>query len=174
MCKSFVYIYLHVIINTLSLWGGTMWSLLYSSAGTFHPPGEAPAITNSHASDPTLVSPLLVPTPNSNPPVCLNLPPDKHLFFNVQDDLLLLSKHAKSHVTQAIQGDWAESTLRRYTGTIKQFICFCDTEQVLEHLRFPADEFVLCAFAASSFGRHAGGTPRFLLRKEHRLFEIVW
>ena len=154
-----------------------MRSLLYSSAGTFHPPGEAPTITNPYASDPILVSPPLVPTPHSNPPVSLNLPPDKHPFFNVQDDSLLLSKHAKSHVTQAIQGGWAESTLRRYTGTIKQFIRFCDAERVPEHLRFPADEFVLCAFAASSFGRHAGGTPRSrlsALKAWHTTHNVEW
>jgi hypothetical protein len=86
--------------------------------------------------------------------------PVNHPFFNVHNDSLLLSTHAKDHIIQAIQNGWADSTLRRYSGSIKQFIRFCDAERVPEHLRFPADEFVLCAFAASSFGKHAGGTPR--------------
>lgn len=77
----------------------------------------------------------------------------------------------------AIQGSWAESTLKRYSGTIKQFIRFCDSERIPEHLRFPADEFVLCAFAASSFGRHAGGTPRSrlsALKVWHATHNVEW
>lgn len=62
------------------------------------------------------------------------------------------------HVNQAIQGSWAESTIKHYTGSIKHFICFCDSKQVLDSLHFPTDKFVLCAFIASSLGRHAGNT----------------
>jgi hypothetical protein len=108
----------------------------------------------------------------------LNLPSsDPHSFFNVHNDSLLLSPQAKNHVTQAIQGGWANSTIKRYSGTIKQFIRFCDAERVPEHLRFPADEFVLCAFAASSFGKHAGGTPRSrlsALKAWHLAHNVEW
>jgi hypothetical protein len=98
-------------------------------------------------------------------------------FFDVRDGSLLLSSHARNHVTQAIQSGWADSTLRRYSGSIKQFLRFCDAERVPSHLRFPADEFVLCAFAASSCGRHAGGTPRSrlsALKAWHIAHNVKW
>jgi hypothetical protein len=98
-------------------------------------------------------------------------------FFDVRDDSLLLSSQAKNHVTQAIQNGWADSTLKRYAGSIKQFLRFCDAEHVPPHLRFPADEFVLCAFAASSCGRHAGGTPRSrlsALKAWHVAHNVKW
>jgi hypothetical protein len=104
-------------------------------------------------------------------------PPSVHPFFDVRNDSLLLSAHARSHVTQAIQKGWADSTLRRYSGTIRQFIRFCDAERVPIHLWFPADEFVLCAFAASSCGRHAGGTPRSrlsALKAWHVAHNVKW
>ena len=106
-----------------------------------------------------------------------NLPPNSHSFFNVHNDSLLLSLQARTQITQAIQNGWANSTLKRYSGAIKQFILFCDTERVPEHLRFPADEFVLCAFAASSFGKHAGGTPRnrlSALKAWHAAHNVKW
>ena len=81
-------------------------------------------------------------------------------FFDVKNDTPLLSPHSNHRVTQAIQNGWANSTVRRYSGAIEQFIRFCDAEGVPAHLRFPADEFVLCAFAASSAGVHARSTPR--------------
>jgi hypothetical protein len=86
--------------------------------------------------------------------------PPANPFFDVRNDTLLLSDQAKNNVSRAVQNSWATSTIKRYTGAIKQYISFCDAERIPERLRFPADEFVLCAFAASSFGRHAGGTPR--------------
>ena len=72
----------------------------------------------------------------------------------------MLSSHARDHISLAIQNGWARSTVKWYAGTIKQYILFCDAEHVPEHLRFPAYKFVLCAFAASSLGRHARITPR--------------
>jgi hypothetical protein len=103
--------------------------------------------------------------------------PVNYPLFNVHNNSILLSSQAKDHVTQAIQSGWADSTLKRYSGSIKQFIRFCDAERVPEHLRFPADEFVLCAFAASSFGKHAGGTPRSrlsALKAWHTTHNVKW
>lgn len=100
-----------------------------------------------------------------------------HPFFNIRDNTLLLSSQARNDITRAIRGSWAGSTLRRYTGSIKQYIRFCDAERVPERLRFPADEFVLCAFAASSLGRHAGGTPRgriSALKAWHLAHNVEW
>lgn len=121
-----------------------------------------------------VVTTLPTPTPystNTNPAA------SDHTFFNVHNDTLVLSTQAKHHVSMAIQGGWAESTLKRYSSTIKLFIRFCDAERVPDQLRFPADEFVLCAFAASSFGRHAGGTPRSrlsALKAWHAAHNVEW
>ena len=94
-------------------------SLLYRSLCI---PSYTLAISNLHVSDPPLVLPSPVPLPRPNPLAHLNPPINNHSFFNVHDNSLLLSTHAKSHITQAIQGGWAESTLKHYTKTIKQFI----------------------------------------------------
>jgi hypothetical protein len=165
-----------------------MRSLVQSSAGVFQPPLQVLRDTAQDGTD-TVTFPYAVPQlPLGNTlPASRPIPrpssgacgpvPNPTSFFNVQNDSLLLSTHTKDHVTRAIQGGWAESTLKRYTGTIKQFIRFCDTEHVPEHLRFPADEFVLCAFAASSFGRHAGGTPRSrmtALKAWHAAHNVEW
>jgi hypothetical protein len=103
--------------------------------------------------------------------------PDAQSFFDIRDATATFSSHATNHVTQALQSAWADSTLKRYTGAIKQYILFCDAERIPQHLRFPADEFVLCAFAASSFRRHAGGTPRSrisALKAWHITHNVEW
>ena len=87
-------------------------------------------------------------------------PASRRPFFNVNDDTPLLSLQSRQHITRAIQNGWANSTIRRYSGAIDQFIEFCDAESVPDRLRFPADEFVLCAFAASSIGKHARSTAQ--------------
>jgi hypothetical protein len=81
-------------------------------------------------------------------------------FFDVHDDSHLLSQQSRQHVTRAIQNSWARSTVNHYSGAIQQFIQFCDAEGVPSHLRFPADKFVLCTFAASSADVHSRSTPR--------------
>ena len=83
-----------------------------------------------------------------------------HSFFNVENNTTLLSPHSRHRVTRAIKNGWAKSTVKRYSSSIKQYIRFCDMEGIPEHLRFPADEFVLCAFAAASAGVYARSTPR--------------
>lgn len=80
-------------------------------------------------------------------------------FLSIPDGSQPVSLRAKARVARAIQNGWAKSTLKRYSSSVKLFLRFCDMEGVPEHLRFPANEFVLCAFAASSIGRHARGTP---------------
>jgi hypothetical protein len=155
-----------------------MRSLVLSSAGTI-----APTTVNLHQHVPR--APTIIPHPDtiihqpSVVPYGLHPGPisGSHSFFDVHNDSLALSSRAKEQVTQAIQDGWANTTLRRYTGTIKQFILFCDSERVPAHLRFPSDEFVLCAFAASSLGKHAGGTPRSrlsALKAWHRAHNVEW
>ena len=158
-----------------------MRSLVYSSAGAPYLPCHN--ITLSRTNTSTLPHAVLQPqstvvlsTPNVYS-IQPKPPPDSHSFFNVRDGVFPFSADTKDRIAHAIQGGWADSTLRRYTGTIKQFLRFCDEEHVPEHMRFPADEFVLCAFAASSFKRHAGGTPRSrmtALKAWHTAHNVEW
>jgi len=56
-------------------------------------------------------------------------------------------------------------------------VTFCDAEGVPPHLRFPSDEFVLCAFAASSLGTLAGTTVRkklASLKAWHNIHNLEW
>lgn len=94
------------------------------------------------------------------PSTTVNLSNNRTSFFNISTSSAILSSHAKDRVAHAIQNSWSKTTLKRYTGAIQQYIDFCIKERVLESLRFPADKFVLCAFAASSAGKHTGNTPR--------------
>jgi hypothetical protein len=159
-----------------------MRSLTHSSAGFSNLPTSTTPVTCSSTfvlSPPgaSHVSPI-DHCPHNTIHVLQQTPaPNGHPFFNINNNTLSLSTQAKDYVNRAIQGSLANSTLRRYSGTIKQFIRFCDAERVPEHLRFPADEFVLCAFAASSLGRHAGSTPRSrisALRTWHVAHNIEW
>ncbi|KAJ7717060.1 hypothetical protein DFH07DRAFT_861616 [Mycena maculata] len=67
-----------------------------------------------------------------------------------------ISSTAEAKVHHAIQNAWAESTLKKYNQGLKAFLRFCDTEQINPDQRLPADEFLLCAFAASRAGEIAG------------------
>ena len=155
-----------------------MRSLAVSSAGPLAPIGYA---SQFHA-NPTPIR-LTGPLPchaGISPQEPLPAHPtttDPHAFFNVHSNSLSLSAHAVHRVTQAIQGAWANTTLKRYSGAVRQFLLFCDKEHVPVHMRFPADEFVLCAFAASSFGRHASGTPKSrlsALKAWHASHNVQW
>ncbi|KAJ6523727.1 hypothetical protein B0H19DRAFT_1215043 [Mycena capillaripes] len=52
----------------------------------------------------------------------------------------------------------ADATLGTYGSTVDRFLEFCAAEGVPKKIQPPADEFVLCAFAATSAGIHAGAT----------------
>ena len=113
----------------------------------------------SHASQsnlPLLSQHLLVGSHTTHPVSS----PQHYPFFNIGTDSPLLSSQARNHISLAIKNSWAESTVKQYSGTIKQYVLFCNAEHVPDHLRFPADEFVPCAFTASSLGKHARTTPR--------------
>ncbi|KAF8320639.1 hypothetical protein F5887DRAFT_904923, partial [Amanita rubescens] len=49
-------------------------------------------------------------------------------------------------------------TLDRYDVSIREYLTFCDSEQVPEADRLPASEMLLALFAASLVGRIAGAT----------------
>ena len=107
----------------------------------------------------------------------LDFPSSQNPFFNLNIESSLLSAHAKSNINRAIQTSWASSTIKRYSSAIRLFTKFCDAEQIPEHLRFPADEFVLCAFAASCIGKHGGNTSRSrlsALKAWHLVHNLDW
>ncbi|KAJ7760893.1 hypothetical protein DFH07DRAFT_694027, partial [Mycena maculata] len=60
----------------------------------------------------------------------------------------------------ALHHGWAQSTLTNYGSAVDRFLAFCSSEGVPPEFQLPANEFVLCAFAASSAGIHAGSTAR--------------
>jgi hypothetical protein len=159
-----------------------MRSLTHSSAGFLNPPASTTLVTHLSTLASSLPATPHVPSVVPQPIITTHNPhltplPDGHAFFTITNDAPSLSIHARNYVNQAIQGSLADSTLRRYSGAIRQFIHFCDIERIPNHLRFPADEFVLCAFAASSLGRHAGGTPRSrisALKAWHITHNIEW
>jgi hypothetical protein len=64
----------------------------------------------------------------------------------------IFSKKTLDLIEHAIGNSWAPSTISRYSQAVHEFTCFCVKEKVPHNLRFPADEFVLCAYAASCVG----------------------
>jgi hypothetical protein len=140
-----------------------MRSITQSSAGI-------PIVSQISPSPPTISSfpykPTCQITPSSHLDTSLQTQPhpstsstQQPSFFDVHSDTHLLSQQSRHHITQAIQHGWAESMVKRYSGAISQFIQFCEVEGVPDHLHFPADEFILSAFAASSVGVHSRSTP---------------
>jgi hypothetical protein len=130
-----------------------MRSLTHSSAGT--------STSIHHPATPSHATPSL-PDPTNIPPSHQGDTPltGSHPFFSITTDTHPLSPRSRDRVTRALQSGWANTTMRRYSGAVRQFIDFCDKEGVPQHLRLPTDEFVLCAFAASSVEKHGVSTPR--------------
>ncbi|KAJ7724785.1 hypothetical protein B0H16DRAFT_1333271 [Mycena metata] len=81
-----------------------------------------------------------------------------HLPSNIGDTRL--SNTAINTVNYALQHGWADSTLTNYGSVVDRFLGFCTGQGVPQRLQLPADEFVLCAFAASGAGVQAGSTAR--------------
>jgi len=61
-------------------------------------------------------------------------------------------------MAQALENGWAKSMLAGYACHVTHFLNFCKQEQVPSALKFPADEFVLCAYAASDAGHISAST----------------
>ena len=79
-------------------------------------------------------------------------------------------------VDNAIQNSWATDTVSKYSNAVKHFTRFCIKEKVPLNLRFPADEFVLCAYAASCAGLN-GSTIRnrfSALKAWHHVHNANW
>ena len=145
-----------------------MHSLTHSSASTSNPIPYISSLSSHIATNTALLS-QITPIPYCNEPLTCHhthlwsalttSTTNSSFFFNISKDSALLSACAKDDINFAIQHGWANSTMKWHFGAIQQFIDFCITEHIPNNLHFPADEFILCAFAASSVGRHSGSTP---------------
>ncbi|KAJ7112064.1 hypothetical protein C8R43DRAFT_1138992 [Mycena crocata] len=71
-----------------------------------------------------------------------------------------LSVKALDNLDNAFRHAWAPGTLNNYGYAVDRFLAFCAQEKIPIRFQLPADEFVLCAFAASGAGIHAGSTAR--------------
>ncbi|KIJ53918.1 hypothetical protein M422DRAFT_24925 [Sphaerobolus stellatus SS14] len=78
----------------------------------------------------------------------------------ITSDPCNLSSQTKKQLKQALDNSLAPSTVGGYKLAIRRFNAFCERENIPSHLRWPADEFVLCAFAASHAGRVTGSTVK--------------
>ncbi|KAJ7126598.1 hypothetical protein C8R43DRAFT_1134922 [Mycena crocata] len=70
------------------------------------------------------------------------------------------SDRAAAKVEHALNHVWAESTIEKYSNSLQAFWRFCDEENVTLAQRLPANEELLCSFAASWVGEIAGVTAR--------------
>ncbi|KIJ46024.1 hypothetical protein M422DRAFT_124298, partial [Sphaerobolus stellatus SS14] len=88
-----------------------------------------------------------------------------------------LSPSSSQRLKQALNGALAPSTTKGYCRSIRRYLLFCEQEHIPHHLRWPADEFVLCAFAASHVGRTSGATVKgyiAAIRAWHILHNMPW
>ena len=95
--------------------------------------------------------------PNQEKPTSLHI----HLFtFTLPSPSIKFSSHVASNLQTALHNGWAGSIVSSYTYHVRFFMNFCDAEKIPQHRRFPADEILLCAFAASRIGTIAGDTAQ--------------
>ncbi|KIJ28962.1 hypothetical protein M422DRAFT_189113 [Sphaerobolus stellatus SS14] len=71
-----------------------------------------------------------------------------------------LSPETKLKLQDALDNSLGPSMTCSYRYAVHLFIAFFEKEKIPSHLRWPADEFVLCAFAASHTGCLTGGTVK--------------
>ncbi|KAJ7061776.1 hypothetical protein C8F01DRAFT_1286843 [Mycena amicta] len=103
-----------------------------------------------------------VPTPSARVKISPAIP---RIFLSTpglpqSENPIQLSNSSLRKLRNALHHGWATSTATNYGYAVDRFLRFCDAENIPSHLRLPTDEFVLCAFAASGAGIHAGSTAR--------------
>lgn len=72
----------------------------------------------------------------------------------------IISPDSANKIQIALTNSWAPSTRRNYQCAIQKYIKFCETQRIPRHLHTPAEEIVLCAFAADNVGRLSASTAR--------------
>jgi hypothetical protein len=121
----------------------------HTNSGTFPPPYSSRTYTSD--------SSTVIPPPAEN-----GWTPEA----NTRHLLSLAISHALSGATASA-----------YKGAVRKFLQFCDSQMIPSHLRWPANEFVLCAFAASFTTKRAGSTVRSYLagiKAWHALHHLEW
>ena len=90
---------------------------------------------------------------------------------------LSLSAKTLNLLDKTLQNSLSASTISGYSLALTRFLNFCNLEDIPPELRFPANEFVLCAFAASNAGRISGNTVcKYIsaLKAWHILHGVNW
>ncbi|KAJ7112459.1 hypothetical protein C8R43DRAFT_903651 [Mycena crocata] len=84
------------------------------------------------------------------------------------------SDRAAAKINHALNHAWAKSTLDKYGNSLHAFWRFCDEEMVTLDQRLPANEGLLCSFAASRVGEIAGITARGAVKAWHIINDAPW
>jgi hypothetical protein len=89
----------------------------------------------------------------------------------------LPTSNTLQQISLSISHALSEATTSAYKGAIQKNLCFCHAQKIPPHLRWPSNEFVLCAFAASFATKRAGSTVRGYLaglKPWHALNHLEW
>ncbi|KZT03413.1 uncharacterized protein LAESUDRAFT_716229 [Laetiporus sulphureus 93-53] len=89
----------------------------------------------------------------------------------------VLSVDTTVHTESVLSQCLATSTLNQYGASLQSFMAFCDAENIFLGMHLPADEFLLCAFAASKAGSHGRSSVQNMLsavRTWHIIQGVAW
>ncbi|KAJ7769486.1 hypothetical protein B0H16DRAFT_1715942 [Mycena metata] len=126
---------------------------------------------------PAKVAPRPRPVHKRHPKPRLFDPFHDHSPLPVYLNQMHISQPTIANIEYALHHGWADKTLENYGSTVDRFLGFCTSEGIPPKFQLPADEFVLCAFAASSAGVHAGSTARnniAALKAWHAAQNVEW
>jgi len=90
---------------------------------------------------------------------------------------LPFSKSTINSILHTLKNTWSPSTFSAYSRSINLFISFCDKEKIPIRARLPANEYLLCAFAASKAGHLSGKTIQnhlTALKAWHHIHNVEW
>ena len=104
--------------------------------------------------------------------------PHAHPFtFTPLSSSFTFTARTTANLQTALQNGWANPTLKSYSYHVQLFTNFCETENIPQSQRFPSDEIVLCAYAASRLGNISGDTARKHisgLKAWHSFHDVPW
>ena len=163
-----------------------MRSLTYTSATVLTTPSLEPTRTRKKSS--TTYNNFLSNQPGT--PI-LRPSPASHSNTLVRNNLLFkrpsttprnpidpsLSAKTLDLLEKSIRNSLSASTIAGYSLALSRFLEFCNRENIPPELRFPANEFVLSAFAASNAGLLSGNTVcKYIsaLKAWHILHDVEW
>jgi hypothetical protein len=106
-----------------------------------------------------------------------NFQPPPNLVPRIKTNQPGLSKDVVNSILHSLKNTWSPSTFSAYSRSIKFFTSFCNTQKIPAKTRFPASEFLLCAFAASKAGHLSGKTIQnhlTALKAWHHIHNVEW